>query len=292
MRKWEFIRWMPEGFPFYVRWQGEALAVLHKRGNIMGLLLCKILLGILIFFSGSCIFSFLNVVIYRLPRNLNFVTGRSICPACGQRLGVMDLVPVFSYVFLRGRCRYCKEPIPARDTFVEILGGVLGLICVWNYGLDAGRVLLSFAFFSVLAVVAFIDIDTMEIYDGCHIAVIILALAGLFIMPEVTVAQRLLGAVCVSVPFLLTALAVPGAFGGGDIKLMAACGLFLGWKITLVSAAVAILLGGSYGVYLLALKKKDRKEHFAFGPFLCMGMAAGLLWGQQVIDWYTGFLLY
>ena len=89
---------------------------------------------------------------------------------------------------------------------------------------------------------------------------------------------------------LLLTLAVPGAFGGGDIKLMGACGAFLGWKITLVSAFIAILFGGMWGIGLLLGKKKSRKDHFAFGPFLCIGMVIGLLWGGQIISWYMGFL--
>ena len=91
---------------------------------------------------------------------------------------------------------------------------------------------------------------------------------------------------------LIGAVFVANLIGGGDIKLMAACGLFLGWKITLVSAALAILFGGIYGCYLLAAKKADRKAHFAFGPFLCIGMAIGLLYGGQLIDWYLSLMVY
>ena len=136
-----------------------------------------------------------------------------------------------------------------------------------------------FLFFCILTVV-----------DGCWIAVYVLAAAACFTMPEISFVSRLIGIVCVSVPMLLLTLAVPGAFGGGDIKLMGACGAFLGWKITLVSAFIAILFGGMWGIGLLLGKKKSRKDHFAFGPFLCIGMVIGLLWGGQIISWYMGFL--
>ena len=135
------------------------------------------------------------------------------------------------------------------------------------------------------------DLDTMEIADGCSIAIVVLTAAGLFFMKDITIGQRLIGMVCISVPMLLLAIAVPGAFGGGDIKLMAAGGLFLGWRTVLASAIIGILLGGGYGIYLLASGKKGRKEQFAFGPFLCVGMILGLLFGNQMIDWYLAILI-
>lgn len=257
----------------------------------MGVVICKIVLGVLVCFTGTCVFSFLNVIIYRVPRKLSFVKGFSICPSCGQRLGAADLIPIFSYVFLRGRCRYCKALIGVRDTLVEGLGGAAALLCVFKYGYSV-TALTVFAFLSVLTVVAFLDIDTMEIEDGCWIAVVILSMVSVFTMPGLHIWERLIGAVCVSVPMLVLTIVIPGAFGGGDIKLMAACGLFLGWKLTLVSMALAILIGGLYGCYVLAAKKLERKDHFAFGPFLCMGMVLGLFTGAWVIDWYLGFLLY
>ena len=132
----------------------------------------------------------------------------------------------------------------------------------------------------------------MEIEDGCQIAMVILAAISIFTMPETSLLARLAGALCVSLPMLVLSIVIPGAFGGGDIKLMAACGLFLGWKITLVSAALAILFGGIYGCYLLAVHKADRKAHFPFGPFLCTGMAIGLLYGIRLIDWYLSLMMY
>ena len=253
----------------------------------MGVLICETILGILVFFTGTCIFSFLNVIIYRVPRQMSFVKGFSICPSCGKRLGPKDLVPVFSYLFLKGRCRYCKASIGIRDTLIEVLGGLLALLCVYKYE-NYGTALTVFAFFSILTVVAFLDIDTMEIEDGCQIAAVIVAAISIVTMPGISLLARLAGALCVSLPMLVLAVVIPGAFGGGDIKLMAACGLFL----TLVSAALAILFGGIYGCYLLAAKKADRKAHFAFGPFLCIGMAIGLLYGIRLIDWYLSLMVY
>lgn len=132
----------------------------------MGVLICEIIMGILVIIAGTCIFSFLNVIIYRVPRQMSFVKYFSICPSCGERLEPKDLVPVFSYLFLNGKCRYCKASIGIRDTLIEVLGGLLALLCVYKYE-NYGTALTVFAFFCILTVVAFLDIETMEIEDGC-----------------------------------------------------------------------------------------------------------------------------
>ncbi|MCH1983051.1 prepilin peptidase [Ruminococcus sp. OA3] len=257
----------------------------------MLLILCEGFLWALLFTLGACIFSFLNVIIYRVPRGMSFVRGHSACPACGQRLRAKDLIPIFSCLSLKGKCRYCGETIGTRDTWTELLGGGLAILSFYQYE-NCGTAATVFAFFCVLTVVAFLDLDTMEIEDGCSVAIVAVAILSVFTMPGLPIISRLTGALAVSVPMLILTLLVPGAFGGGDIKLMAASGLFLGWKLTLVSMAIAVLSGGIYGIFLLAAKKKERKDHFAFGPFLCLGMALGLLYGQPLIDWYLGMLLY
>ncbi len=196
----------------------------------MSFIICEALLCILLFFAGACVFSFLNVIVYRVPKKMSFIRGRSACPACHHELGAADLIPIFSYLLLRGKCRYCGGKIGARDTLTEAAGGAAALFCAIYYGYDGGdyaKAVLVFAFAGVLTVVALMDLDTMEIADGCSIAIVVLTAAGLFFMKDITIGQRLIGMVCISVPMLLLAIAVPGAFGGGDIKLMAAGGLFL-----------------------------------------------------------------
>ena len=253
----------------------------------MGIILCEIFLYGLIFFAGACIYSFLNVVIYRVPKKESFVSGRSYCPVCGHSLGMLDMMPVFSFLFLGGKCRYCKSRIGVRDTLVEILGGLTLLFCMYKYE-RTEMALTVFAFYGILTVVTFLDIDTMEIADGCHLAMVLLALISWFTMTGPGLVERLVGAFCVSVPMLVLTMLIPGAFGGGDIKLMAACGLFLGWKCTLVSTFLGFLFGGVWAVGLLITGKAERKEHFAFGPFLCLGMGIGLIYGQTLINWYIG----
>ena len=247
--------------------------------------------GVLFFILGSCIFSFLNVVVYRVPMHQNFVTGRSCCPACEHELAARDLFPVISYITLGGRCRYCKAQIGSRDLFVEITGGILAVICYFSYGIQLSS-LITYLFFCVLTVVTLMDIDTMEIEDACHILIVLLAFVSLILGKGPSLTERLIGLLCISTPMLFLSLVVEGAFGGGDIKLMAACGAFLGWKMTMVSAFFAFLLGGVFGLYLLAVKKKEGKDHFAFGPFLCFGMMIAVFYGNAVLNWYFGYMVF
>lgn len=243
------------------------------------------ILNALVFAAGASVFSFMNVVIYRLPRKISFVRGRSHCPACGAMLKWYDMVPVLNWFYLRGKCRGCGARISFRYPAVECLGGVLALLCLGRFGWQYSAV-TAFFLMAVLTAVAFIDADTMEIPNGLPILVFVLAVAGALLGMEPSLSSRLIGFFAVSAPMLLLTLAVPGAFGGGDIKLMAAAGAFLGWKLSLVAAFLAIVAGGIYGVYLLASKKKGRKEHFAFGPFLCAGIGAAVLWGDAILNWY------
>ena len=236
------------------------------------MLLLELLLGLIRFLLGAALFSFMNVVAWRLPRGMDPLKGRSVCPQCGHTLGAPDLVPVFSWLFLRGRCRHCGAHIPARYLLVELLGGVLALGCTWRYGaayaLPGGLFGMSWAALLALAV--------------CGAVSVLLSPADW--LPHV------IGALCVSVPMFLLCLVIDGAFGGGDIKLMAAAGLFLGWQNTLLAMFFGIVFGGMYGIYLLATKKAGKKDHFAFGPFLCAGIVIAMLFGGPVLEWYCAFL--
>ena len=236
------------------------------------MLLLELLLGLIRFLLGAALFSFMNVVAWRLPRGMDPLKGRSVCPQCGHTLGAPDLVPVFSWLFLRGRCRHCGAHIPARYLLVELLGGVLALGCTWRYGaayaLPGGLFGMSWAALLALAV--------------CGAVSVLLSPADW--LPHV------IGALCVSVPMFLLCLVIDGAFGGGDIKLMAAAGLFLGWQNTLLAMFFGIVFGGMYGIYLLAAKKAGKKDHFAFGPFLCAGIVIAMLFGGPFLEWYCAFL--
>lgn len=148
--------------------------------------------------------------------------------------------------------------------------------------------MIVFLFFMILFLVALTDIKTMEIPNKYVIAIWILGVFSLAAAPDCRLSDRLIGMVCVSLPLAAVTFVIPEAFGGGDIKLMGACGLLLGWKLILLSFFLAVMIGGSYGIYLLLSERKGKKEHFAFGPFLCIGMVISVLWGDKLLGWYLG----
>ena len=162
-------------------------------------------------------FSFLNVIVYRVPRHMSFIKGFSACPSCGHRLGAADLVPVFGYLFLKGRCRYCGQKIGIRDTLTELLGGGAALLCA-SWFPEPAAAFTAFGFFSVLVVTALLDADTMEIPDGCWSALAALAVVSYFTMDGEPLVSRLIGMACISVPMFLMALLIDGAFGGRGYK--------------------------------------------------------------------------
>lgn len=267
-----------------------ALAATLTDERELMLIFCYTLLYFLRFMAGACVFSFLGVVAYRLPKGESFIKGRSYCPSCGHALNALDLVPVLSFLALRGRCRHCGAKIGARYLAVDALGGAVSVLSCISFGGENARTLWAFAFCGVLLVVALMDIDTLEILDRMHVILLALGVIAVFLFPETPLRSRLLGFVIVSVPMLLVALFVPGGFGGGDIKLMAACGFALGARLTVVAAFFGVLTGGLYGVYLLAAKRAGRKTQFAFGPFLCVGLALSLFFGRAIAAWYLGLL--
>ncbi|MEG0750813.1 MAG: prepilin peptidase [Oscillospiraceae bacterium] len=247
----------------------------------------KTIFFIYVFVVGTVVGSFLNVVIYRVPRGLSVASGRSMCPSCGHVLGAIDLIPILGWIFLKGRCRYCKSGISPRYPLVELLGGIAALACFAKHGFSC-RSLFSFLFLSVIIAITFIDIDTLEIPNGLILSLGVFAVALSF-CGGVSLLSRVVGFLAVSVPMFVLALVIPDSFGGGDIKLVAVCGFALGWRFQLLAAFLAIVLGGAYGVYLLKSRKKGRKEHFAFGPFLSLGAAISMLAGDVIVPWYLGF---
>ncbi len=161
--------------------------------------------------------------------------------------------------------------------FIDILSGNLA------------KTITVFAFFAILTVIALVDMATMKIPNGLIVTILLVSVLSFYTVPEVRILDRVLGFFSVSLLLLLITLLVPGAFGGGDMKLMAATGLFLGWQLNLLAFVIALLGGGLYGLYLLVRRRKGRKDHFAFGPFLCLGLAIALLWGEEIIHWYWHF---
>lgn len=247
-------------------------------------------LWLLRFALGACVFSFLGVVVWRLPRKESVVKGRSHCPACGRTLSAAELIPCLSFLLQGGKCRGCGAKIPARDFWIEVLGGLCSCACAYAFGGETAQAALAFVVLGILTVVALMDIDTLEIYDRFPALLFACGIVSQLLIPSLGIKSRLIGCVVISLPMLILALIVPGGFGGGDIKLMFGAGFLLGWKATIVAAFIGILLGGGFGALLLAKKKANRKSQFAFGPFLCIGIAIAMFFGDFIADWYMGLL--
>jgi len=230
----------------------------------------------------------MNVLIYRIPRQQGVSRGRSICPACSHTLSFLDLVPVFSYIFLKGKCRYCGEKISIRYPIVEMLNGLLYVAVAWKFGFS----FLALGWFiavSVLIAVSFIDAEYKIIPDRFPIA---LAAAGVIMMlsdhgPDLL--SRVIGFFSVSVPFLLIGLISGGrAMGGGDVKLMAAAGLCLGWEMNVTALFIGAFIGSIVSVVQMAGGKIKRGSQVPFGPYLALGIAASALVGEVLLSYYFG----
>lgn len=247
----------------------------------------NILIGMAAFIIGSVFYSFLNTVIYRLPEKKAVIGGGCVCSRCGHDLYIKDRIPVLSWCFLRGKCRYCNEKIPARYVFIEILGGVTAALMNRHFGIGLHAVTM-FLFFAVMTVITFIDIDTMEIPPVLNVCIFLIGIASIWTVGGISMADRIIGMLVISVPLYI--LALFGGFGGGDVKLMFAAGFLLGWKITVAGFFIGIIIGGVYAGYLLIKKLKGMKAEVAFGPFLCIGLAIAVLAGDKIIDVYISFL--
>ena len=242
----------------------------------------------IIFIFGTIMGSFYGVVIDRLPKSISISTGRSRCDTCNRDLSALELIPILSFLIQGTKCRTCKSKLSWRYPLMELLTGFIFMWSYTVYGYSL-QTLFNIIFASILIIVAFIDYDTMTIYDRFHILIIILAIVE-FIVFKKSLLDIVVGALIVSVPLYLIAILTQG-MGGGDIKLMFASGLLLGTKGILVAFAIAIILGGSYGIFALLTKKQDAKDAIPFGPFLCVGLFLASLYAIPLANWYLSLLI-
>lgn len=242
-----------------------------------------ILFYIIIFLYGIIIGSFLNVCIYRLPKKENIVTTRSHCMNCGYKLEWYDLVPLFSWLALGGRCRKCKTKISVQYPVVEALNGVLYIIVFAYYGVSVETVLYCLLA-SALLVLSVIDFRTYEIPFGIN--VFIAALGCIRVITDLSHwYEYVIGFFAVSVVLYLIYFITKGrGIGGGDIKLMAASGLLLGWKCNILAFVLGCIIGSV--IHLLRMKFTKAENVLALGPYLSAGIFISALWGEQLINWY------
>ncbi len=248
---------------------------------------------------GACAGSFLNVCIYRIPRELSVVRPRSRCPSCGTPIAWYDNLPLLSWLALRARCRACGVPISPRYVLVEALMAALWAAVGWKHGWDPRTLLYALAMFG-LALAAFVDLDEMYIPDRVSIGGILVGFAAGWLWPELhDVAGRWAGLRHAAVGALAGAgsLALLGwagerifgqeAMGMGDVKLMAAIGALLGWPAVVFTFFVASLTGATAGLLLVALRRREMRSAIPFGPFLALGAAAWMLGGADLWEVYV-----
>ena len=212
---------------------------------------------------GLVIGSFLNVLIYRIPLKQSVVKGSSNCPRCSHRLNWLDLFPLLSYLFLRGKCRYCKSPISPRDP--------AAVVC------------------SSLIVLGLIDYDHKIIPNRFHIIVGVCALLLALISRELTWIERLLGMFSISVPLFVIAL-FTGGIGEGDVKLFAVCGFLLGWKLILLTMLLSSFFAAVYGITLMVIKRAKGKTEIPFGPFIAFAVLVCMFAGDRLINIYLSLI--
>ena len=245
------------------------------------------LLYIFVLLFGVCVGSFLNVVIFRVPAGESIVTGPSHCPRCGRRLKWTELVPILSFLALRGRCSGCGEKISPQYPVVEAANGLLWVFLFWQFGLTL-TALLACCFCSALLALSVIDARTGEIPRGINICILVLAVCETALDCS-NWPTHIIGLFAMSAPLLLVWLATKGAgVGGGDVKLLAAAGLFLGWKGIVFAVLAGCVAAAAVHIPRMALKKAGRA--LAFGPYLSFGMFLSLVWGESIINWYLGLL--
>lgn len=237
--------------------------------------------------AGLITGSYLNVLIYRIPRGIPSSKGFSFCPACGHRLSWADLVPVLSYIVLRARCRYCDAKIHPRYPAVELLTGFCFILLYLKFGISAGTFIYA-AVISCLITLSVIDFDNKIIPDRFNIIIGICGLLLLTIPGGVSWYERLIGMFAVSVPLLVISF-FTGGIGEGDVKLFAACGLVLGWKLILLSMFLASVMAAIFGIALMAARKAGRKTEMPFGPFIALAVMICIFAGQNLLDIYLAF---
>lgn len=237
----------------------------------------------LVFLYGIMIGSFLNVCILRIPAGESIVTGRSHCDQCKKPIRWYDLIPVISYLILRGRCRYCKTKLSIQYPMIEALNGILYVLVFYCYGFQYLSVMYCLLI-SALLVLSVIDLRTNTIPFGINIVIFVIGLIRL-VMDYNHFTNYLIGFVSVSGFLYLVYLITKGrGMGGGDIKLMAAAGLVLGWQLIILS----LFLGCLYGslIHPIRMKVSGQGRVLAFGPYLSAGIITSIYYGSQMINWY------
>ena len=252
---------------------------------------------VFVFLFAICIGSFLNVCIYRMGREQSIIAPASHCPSCNHPIRWHDNIPLLSYILLRGRCRDCRKPISFRYFLVELLTGVLFLMLYHRFGLSVSFFVFG-AFVCGLIIATFVDIDFQIIPDEVSVGGLVMGLLASVIFPQVQqmpthllgLRASLLGIVVGGGTLWVLGLAGDFIFkkesmGGGDIKLLAMVGSFLGWQAALLSLPLASLFGAVVGIII---KLRTKESVIAFGPYLALGALLCLFWMDRILAYLFG----
>ncbi|MCJ7656251.1 MAG: prepilin peptidase [Candidatus Atribacteria bacterium] len=247
----------------------------------------------LIFILGLIVGSFSNVCIYRIPRNESIIYPASHCPKCHSNISPGDNIPLLSYILLKGRCRNCKSKISIQYPIVELLTGLIYLIIYLVYGFSV-QTLIYIILSSALIIIAFVDLNEQIVPDVISLPGTVIGFILSFFVPYISFINSALGVVAGGGIILVIGSAgsiifKKEAMGGGDVKLAAMIGAFLGLRYIVISLFLGFFLGALAGIFLIMSKIKSRKDVVPFGPFIVLGSFITLLWGDKIISWYLGF---
>jgi leader peptidase (prepilin peptidase) / N-methyltransferase len=240
------------------------------------------------FLGGLLAGSFITVVAHRVPRGESIVGPRSRCPGCGTQIAAYDNVPVFSWALLRGRARCCGAEISARYPLTELAVGALYAAVALVFWDEPGEMALGLVFVTTLVAITLTDLERRIIPNKILLVAALIGVAVAAVTDPSSLPERALAAAAAGGLLFLVALAYPRGMGLGDVKLAATMGLFLGRDVA-PAIFVALLAGSVVGLALIARHGAAARKHaIPFGPFLALGGVAGLLAGEQMIDWYLG----
>lgn len=253
-------------------------------------MLPPVIMALFAFVFGAVVGSFLNVCIYRMPLDQSVVSPGSRCVGCGTAIRWYDNIPVISWLLLRGRCRFCQAPFSFRYPLVELITAVLSLLLFMKYGLSPSYGVM-FIFCAALIVITFIDFDHQIIPDELSLPGIVLGFISSFFLPEPGWISSLLGAVAgwgslALIFYGYLWLTGREGMGGGDAKLLAMMGAFLGLQAIPFIIFASSLVGTVAGLSIMAVQRKDRHLVIPFGPYLALGALLYIFVGPQLIQWY------
>ncbi len=251
------------------------------------------LFATLAFLVGSAIGSFLNVCIYRIPQGISIVSPASRCPRCQEPIQWFDNIPMISFMLLRGRCRHCGAFISFNYLLVEVLSGASALALFLYFPLM--EAIIYFGFVASLIVVTFIDLEHKIIPDLISLPGVMVGFLCSFGLSRITYFDSLVGialggGTLLAVALIYHAIMKSEGMGGGDVKLLAMIGAFLGPKAVITTIFISALFGSAAGLVIIALAGKDRKYAIPFGPFLALGAVIYLFWGEPLLEWYRRLL--